>query len=72
VTLVLAIRSEGSAGIRSFLPSEAEPTQVFDHGVIKVRLGSIGIEIFVAQNQSSLGGERAQVRDPEGAGMAQV
>src|ERR1700736_5397469 len=46
--------------------------QIFDHGVIKVWLRAVWIEILVAQEQSPSGGPCALLRDPECAGVAQV
>ena len=72
VALALRIRSEGSALVRPFLPLQAQPTQILDQGVIKVRLRAVGIEILVAQDQGPSGGLRTLLGDPEGTCMAQV
>ena len=61
-----------TAEVRTLLPANAEPVEVFDHGMEELEPGALGVEIFVAQD------ERAQMRassligDPERAGVAHV
>ena len=63
VPLALRVRPEGTAHVGSLLPFEAEPVQVFQHGLAEMRLRAVGIKILVAQDQSALGCDaRAVVR----------
>src|SRR5688572_7147992 len=57
-------------GVRTFLPLEAKPFQVFDHRLSELRLAAIAIQIFVAQDQRGTAG--AFLRHAEGARVPQV
>jgi hypothetical protein len=46
--------------------------QVFDQIVEKLLPGTIGIEIFIAQDQSAVVLHRASLSGPEGSCVAQV
>ena len=46
--------------------------QIFEHGLAEMRLRALGIKILVAQDQRAAGCNRALLRDPEGARVAQV
>ena len=70
-SLALAIRCEGTAAVRTFLPVQTEPAQV-QHGGGELRTGAASIEILVPQDQHAAGGPGALAGDPEGAGVAQV
>ena len=70
--LALAIRRVRSAAIPAFLPMNAQPKQVFDHGRNKFRPRSLRIKIFVAQDQDSVTLSRSLRCDQEGPCMAEM
>jgi hypothetical protein len=72
MTLALGVRSERPAYVRTFVPIDAQPAQVFIHGVDEFRPGTLLVKIFVAKNELSSGGECAPVSDPEGTRVPEV
>lgn len=70
--LALRIRTIVSAAIRPLVPAKSEPLQVFNHRLRKFGARSLGIEIFVAQDQSAAELDGALGGDPKGARMAKV
>src|SRR6185437_10168563 len=65
IALALIIGSERPADIRPFLPFEAEPAQVFEHGRDESRFAARAVQVVVAQYQCAAGGARALLGDPE-------
>jgi hypothetical protein len=70
--LALRIRAECPTNIRPFVPTDAEPVEVIEHRIGEIRFGALRIQILIAQNQGSGGIARSDVRDPEGARVAEV
>jgi hypothetical protein len=68
----LKVGSEPTAAVRAFLPLEAEPAKVFEHGGSEFRPATIGVEVFVAENELAGVFARALLRDPKRAGMAEM
>ena len=71
-TMTLGIGAEGTAAIRAFLPLQAKPVKVFQHGRDKFRAATVAIEVFVAENERAAMGLGALLRDPEGSSMAEM
>ena len=71
-SLALGIGPEGAADVRSLIPSEAEPLQVLQERVHKLRTHAGAVEVVIAQDQLAAGGSGAGLGDPESAGMAEV
>lgn len=72
VTLALRIRREGTPDIRALLPSDSQPLEIFDERLHVLGLGALWIEIFVAQDERSLGFACALVGSPEGRRVTEV
>ena len=72
VAFALRIRSEGTANVRSFLPVDSEPMQIFDKSLHILRLGALRIEVFVAQDKRSVGIQSSLVGSPEGGCVTKV
>ena len=70
--LTLRIWCEEPTDIRAFVPIETQPVQVFIHGVYKVRLAALEVEVFVAKDETAVGGSGTLVRDPECARVSQM
>ena len=68
----LRIGRERPANVRSFLPANAEPAQVFHHRPRKLQLGALRVKVFVAKYQRAAIGLRALECGPEGAGVPDV
>ncbi len=71
-SFTLVVGCEGAAAIGTFLPLEAEPAQVLEHGGDELRLASREVQVFVAQDQAASSGLCALLRDPECARVAEV
>ena len=71
-SFALRIRGEGAAAIGSFLPFEAEPAEVVEHGGDKLRPATRAIEVFVSEDQGAVLGASPFLRGPKGAGVAKV
>jgi hypothetical protein len=68
----LDVRRKRSTQIRSFIPTQSEPAQIFDNGVSKFRRAPIAIEIFDAEDQLSVVLLGAFLRPPESDGVAEM
>jgi hypothetical protein len=71
-TPTLIVGSARPAAIRAFLPLKAEPAQVIEHGLHKLRTATDAIEILIAQDEDPLLLSRAFLGDPERARVAQM
>jgi len=71
-TATLFVRSAASAAIRSFVPAEAQPAEVFESGLHVLRAGAIVIEILHAHNQLPMGLASSLPGAVECAGVADV
>jgi hypothetical protein len=54
------------------VPGDAEPKEVFAHGGDELGAGAVGVEIFVAEVEETVGSAGALMGDVEGAGVAEV
>ena len=61
-----------TALFRAFLPDETYPGKVFQHGISKLRLTPILIQIFVTQDKNSLLLLCSTLSDKEGVGMTKM
>lgn len=52
--LTLQIRGVRAAAIGAFGPAEAEPAQVFHHGVGELGAAALGVDVFIAENESAV------------------
>lgn len=68
----MLVGAEGAADVGSFLPLDAEPTEIFDLGELEFRSDTGRIEVVVAKDEGALGRAGALGGDPEGAGVAEV
>jgi hypothetical protein len=65
----LGVRSVGSAPVRTFLPFEPKPAQVFEHGLNKFRFAPRPIQVFITQNEHTSMRTGPLLRGPERPGM---
>jgi hypothetical protein len=70
LALALGVRPEWAAAIRAFLPREAEPPKVFQHGSSQPGLAARAIKVFIAQDQRALMSPCAFLCGPERARVA--
>lgn len=56
----------------SFRPLEAEPAEVFEHGVDVLGFAAVGVEVFIAEDERAVVGLGSLGGDGEGAGVAGV
>lgn len=68
----LRVRTNRSAAVGTFLPGDAQPVQVVDHGIDEFWTTALGIEIFVAENQRSTAFPCSLGGDPECPRVADV
>ena len=54
------------------LPGDAEPAQVFEHGVDELGAGALRVEVLVAQEERAVGVAGSGEGGPEGCGVAEV
>jgi hypothetical protein len=66
----LVVRPERPAAIRPFLPFEAKPFQVFEHGADKLQLEALGIQVLISQHEHAAAGPGTLLRNPERARVA--
>jgi len=72
VAFALAIRAEGTSLVAAFLPSKAEPPQVFENRGKELRFAAHGVQVFVSQNQRATDALRALLGCPESPRMSKV
>ncbi len=72
VAFALRVRSEGAADVRSLLPRDSQPVKIFDKSLHVLQLGALRIEVFVAQDERSVGLQSALVGSPEGGSVTKV
>src|SRR5215469_6188429 len=70
--LALHVRTKSSAGIGPFLPGQAEPAQILEHGVNEFGPGALKIQILVAKNKFAACGAGPLVGHPEGSRVAEM
>jgi hypothetical protein len=68
----LRVGREGAAYVRAFLPFDAEPAQVFQHGLLEVGAGAMRVEVLVSKDKGAACGEAALIRGEEGARVAEM
>jgi hypothetical protein len=51
---------------------KAKPAKVLEHGGNEFRFGTVAVEIFVTEDESSVVGLCALLRNPERAGVSDV
>ena len=57
---------------RALVPVEAQPVQVFIHGVNKFRTAALVVQVFIAEDKFAVRGAGTLPRHPEGARVSQV
>ena len=70
--LALDIRTVRPAAVGSFVPSQAEPAQVFDDRLPELGLAAVAIKVFHPQQQPAAGIPGALPRQPKRAGVPQM
>jgi hypothetical protein len=70
--LALVVAGVGAADVGAFLPLEAEPFEVFEHGFDELGLAALVVEVFVTEEESAVVLLAALLCDPEGAGVTEV
>ena len=70
--LTLRIGTKRSALVGTFVPDNAQPTQIVNHGLRKLGTGALWVQVFVAKNERPLLRYGAAVRRPKSAGVSQV
>lgn len=68
----LIVGREGAADIGAFLPIEAKPAEVFEHGNEEFWFAAGAVEVFVAKNESAGVGAGTLLGDPEGSCVAEM
>ena len=58
--------------IKVFIPIQPQPVQVFIHGADELRLASLIVEVFIAEDEFAMCGACALPRHPEGARVSQM
>lgn len=53
-TFTLRVGSERSAAVWTFLPTKAEPSQIFQHGLDELRPAARAVQILVSKNEGSM------------------
>src|SRR5437879_5860613 len=71
-TFALRVGAERAAAIRSFLPVEPEPFEIFKHGRNKVRLAPARIEVFIAKDKNATALAGSSLSNPKGPRVAQM
>ena len=61
-----------TSDVRTLVPSETEPVQIFEEAPDKFGADARAVEIVIAEDQGASGLACAGLGDPEGAGMAEV
>ncbi len=70
--LALVVGSVGASYVWAFGPLEAEPAEVFEHGMDVLGLAAVGVEVFIAEDERALVRLGSLGGDGEGAGVAGV
>ena len=68
----LIVGRKGTTAVRTFIPLEAKPFQIINHGAHELGPGAHAIEIFVAQHQHTIVFARALLRRPERASVSEM
>jgi hypothetical protein len=68
----LGVWAEWAATIRAFAPGDSQPAQVFDHGLHKLGTATLGIQVFVAEDELSALLSAALGCNPECAGVSEM
>jgi hypothetical protein len=63
--LALRVGSARPSAIRTFLPGNSQPVQVFDHRIDELATTALWIQIFISQNQGPAPLSRTPRRNPE-------
>src|SRR4051812_42726686 len=71
---VWRVRSTAGEGsnVRTFLPFDPEPAQVFIHRRDELRTAAVAVKIFVAKDKHAVGFAGSLVRCPEGLRVTEV
>ncbi len=70
--LALEVRAKSAATIGALAPANFQPAQIVDHGAGEFRTRALGVEIFIAQNQSAAIFDCPLRRYPEGPRVPEV
>jgi hypothetical protein len=70
--LALVIRRKRPATVRPFLPAKPKPAQIFQHRHYEFGFATLGVEVFVAQDQHPVLRLRTLLRHPESPRVAEV
>ena len=68
----LLVGRKWATHVRSFLPVESKPVEVFEHGADELRLGARGVEILVAQDECAPVFARTFLGGPESQCVAEM
>ena len=69
---LLVVGRVRAADVGAFLPGEAEPAEVGEHGVDEIEAEAGGVEVVVAEDERAVGEAGAFGGDPEGAGVPKM
>jgi len=72
VPLALRVGRERSAAIRAFSPIDPEPTQILKHCLDKIGTATLGIKIFVSEDENSAPLAGSLGSRPESSSMPNV
>jgi hypothetical protein len=68
----LVIRSKGTATVRTFRPTQAQPTEVFQHRRDKIHPVPGGVQVVVAKNERAVRSECTLLCGPKCARMSKM
>lgn len=71
-TFALRIWTDGSAAVGTFLPGDAEPVEIVDHGIDESGAAALRIQVLVAENESSASFGCSLRSRPERSRMAEM
>lgn len=72
VALALIVGCERAADVRAFLPIEAEPAEVFEHGGDELHFAAGVVDVFVAEDEDAAVGPGAFQHGPESSRVAEM
>ena len=71
-SFALGVGSKGTSAVWTFGPRYSKPMQVFDHGLHKLGLAALRVQVFIAENQRSALLAASLSCNPERARVSEV
>ena len=70
--LALFVRDEGTTNVRTFLPVDAEPMEVFQHSLSELGARALRVEVFVSEDEYAASIASTFEGDPERPSVTEV